>query len=74
MFDSGLKDATYFNGRNNRMKDNQDFRYTNGFSKRYVKKSLGLFLILALGHELVNAIISYSTGNSGGNNNRGPRK
>ena len=72
MMDVGLKDATYFNGRANRMKDNQDFRYSSGFSKRYVKKSLGLLLIVALAHELVNAVISYGGGNS--NNRKGPRR
>ena len=55
----GLKDATYFKNRINRNKDKDNqFKYSSDFSKIYIKKSMNLFLIVALGHELINAVIS----------------
>ena len=60
----GLKDANYFSSRMNRNKDKDNqFKYSSDFSKRYIKKSMNLFLIVALGHELINAIISSSSNN-----------
>lgn len=58
----GLKDATYFKNRINRNKDNK-LKYSSDFSDRYIKKSMSLFLIVALGHELINAVISCCSSN-----------
>lgn len=58
----GLKDATYFKNRINRNRDNK-LKYSSDFSDRYIKKSMNMFLIVALGHELINAIISCCSSN-----------
>ena len=60
----GLKDANYFSSRMNRNKDKDNqFKYSSDFSRRYIKKSMNLFLIVALGHELINAVISCCSNN-----------
>lgn len=60
----GLKDANYFNSRMNRNKDKDNqFKYSSDFSRIYIKKSMNLFLIVALGHELINAVISCCSSN-----------
>lgn len=58
----GLKDATYFKNKINRNRDNK-LKYSSDFSRIYIKKSMNLFLIVALGHELINAVISCCSSN-----------
>ena len=56
-----FKDANYFSQRLNKMKENRDFKNSSDFSNTYLTKFMSVFLIISLGHGLLNEIISYGS-------------